>query len=175
MLKFTITNIPTTTRVCRTHKSDAMTTALHALPIGDRLEKNANIESQNDTRHTKHFNHVLDPAQFAHNMSDGESIITIDEEGLATLCNLGVFALYSKYPKSIITWLAQQDVKDKKKREALKSTEEAREAKQWCKDGSDLRPRVMGTHQQVLFNLSPYMIFLRIGCLEPKITLIIQI
>ncbi len=147
-----MTNIPTTTWVCRTHKSDAMTAALHALPIGDRLEKNADIESQNDTRHTKHFNHVSDPAQFAHDVLDGESIITIDEEEMATLRNPGVFALYSKYPKSIITWLAQQDVKDKKKREAPKSTEKAREAKRWCKDGSDLRPRVMGTQQQVLFN-----------------------
>ncbi len=143
---------PPPVRVRKTHKNDAVTAALQALPFGDRLEKNADIEARNEARCTTHFNHVSDPANFPDDASDVESNITIEEEELSTLRNPGVFALYTKYPKAVITWLAQQDAKDKKKREAPKSAEESREAKRRCKDGSDLKPRILGTQQQVSFN-----------------------
>ncbi|PBK79394.1 hypothetical protein ARMGADRAFT_950922 [Armillaria gallica] len=71
--------------ICKTHKNDAMTAALQALPFGDRLEKNADIEAWNEARCTTHFNHSQE-----------------------TQCH--------------------------------------------CKDGSDLKPRILGTQQQVSFN-----------------------
>ncbi|KAK0474379.1 hypothetical protein IW261DRAFT_1595918 [Armillaria novae-zelandiae] len=139
------------TRVRRTHKSDAVNEALRTLPLGERLARNADIETRNEARHIKHFDHVSDPVTHADDASDTESTITIDNSERASLRSPGVFSLYSKYPKSIVAWLAAEDMKEKKKREAPKSTEETREAKRRCKDGSDLRPRVLGTQQQVSF------------------------
>ncbi|PBK96205.1 hypothetical protein ARMGADRAFT_924862, partial [Armillaria gallica] len=79
----------------KTHKSDAIIAALQSLLLGDRLEKNTNIETRNNAWRIKHFNHVSDPATHKDDASDSESMITIDGDELATLCN-PEYSLYSR-------------------------------------------------------------------------------
>jgi len=84
--------------------------------IFQKFSANKKIESRNEDRSLKRFDHIRDPAQFPDDASDDESVISMNLDDLSLLQNADFVKLnQSEMPKYIQTFLLKRKAADIRK------------------------------------------------------------
>jgi hypothetical protein len=147
-------------RVPRTHTSPAIIQLLKNLSLSNILQRNKNIEAENDARSAKTLNNALDPVAHPQPGSEVASLITIDPEDLARLRVPSFFTSVGDFIyNSLARHLADEELKDKedkKRKDDDILAEEARVSKRRCMDGSNHVERVVGEPIPIEFSQSLY-------------------
>jgi len=139
---------PPQPRARRTHTTEAIIKALKALPLKFKLQKNKEIEHENDDRAFRDLQHATDPATYPNPASERASMVTIDSADTKALFSVPSFADTFKavMPPSLLRLIGEHDVrqkaeKEKRKFDDLSSTHDMRVAKRRCMTGLNLVAR----------------------------------
>ncbi|KAF8799675.1 hypothetical protein BYT27DRAFT_7025824, partial [Phlegmacium glaucopus] len=154
-------------RVPRTHINPDLIQLLKDLPFYSKLEKNKQLEADNNARTIAKLNHRLNPEIYPIDGSDLASLLTIEEADLSQLLDDDIRTQYRPVmPIAVTKWvtdtqkaMAEGEHSSLKRdsnsvlAESTKKTfaEEARLAKRRCMHGSLQMPRVIGVPATIIF------------------------